>query len=98
MLSKGSMLSLVFLFLSTNAQAETSEEAKPAKEPIAMVAGQPIYEDELLPSVAPKLFSLRSQEYQVKKQALEPLIDQKLLEAEAKKKGISTDKLLEQQV
>jgi protein-disulfide isomerase len=98
MLIKMSMLSVVFLILSTNAQAQTSEAAKPAREPIAMVAGQPIYEDELLPSVAPKLFSLHSQEYQVKKQALEPLIDQKLLEAEAKKKGISTDKLLEQQV
>jgi protein-disulfide isomerase len=98
MLSKLSILSVVFLMLSTIAHAQASEAAKPAREPVAMVAGQPIYEDELLPSVAPKLFSLRSQEYQLKKQALEPLIDQKLLEAEAKKKGISTDKLLEQQV
>jgi protein-disulfide isomerase len=98
MLSKMSMLSLVFLILSINTQAQTSKSTKPAKEPIAVVAGQPIYEDDLLSSVAPKLFSLRSQEYQIKKQALEALIDQRLLEAEAKKKGISTDKFLEQQV
>jgi protein-disulfide isomerase len=66
--------------------------------PIAMIAGQPIYDDDLLPSVTPKLMSLRNQEYQIKKQALESLIDQKLLEAEAKKKGIPTDKFLEQEV
>jgi len=34
----------------------------------------------------------------LKKKALENLIDQKLLEAEAKKKGVSTDKFLEQEV
>jgi len=66
--------------------------------PIAMVAGQPIYENELQSSVAPKLMQLRNQEYQIKRQALDNLIDQKLLEAEAKKKGVSTDKFLEQEV
>jgi protein-disulfide isomerase len=67
-------------------------------DPVATIAGQPVYEDDLLPSAASKLMPLRNQEYQIKKQALESLIDQRLLEAEAKKKGISTDKFLEQEV
>jgi protein-disulfide isomerase len=77
----------------TSANADVAQRGAP----IAMVAGQPIYEDELRQSVAPKLMQLRNQEYQIKKQALENLIDQKLIEAEAKKKGVSTDKLLEQE-
>src|SRR2546422_8819456 len=66
------------------------------KEPIATIAGQAIYEDDLLPLVQSQLMPLRKQEYQLKKQALENLVNQKLLEAEAKNKGISADKLLEQ--
>ena len=82
------------------AAANTSAGERGA--PIATVDGQPIYETDLASSVEPRLMPLRTQErtqeYQVKKQALESLIDQKLLEAAAKKKGISTDKLLEQEV
>jgi len=66
--------------------------------PIAMIKGQPIYEDDLQATAGPSLAKLRNQEYQIKRQALESVIDQKLLEAEAKKKGIATDKLLEQEV
>jgi protein-disulfide isomerase len=95
-ISKVLTLSLACLILSVIACAQAPEPSKPAKEPIAMIAGQPIYQDDLLPTVAPKLIQLRDQEYQLKKQALENLIDQKLLEAEAKKKSVSTDKLLEQ--
>jgi len=65
------------------------------KEPIAVVAGQTIYEDELLPRIQAQL---RNQEYELKWKALENLIDQKLLEAEAKKKGLPAGELLEQEV
>src|SRR5438093_10907699 len=68
------------------------------KEPLAVVAGQPIYDDDLLPFVQAQVFQLRVQEYEVKSKALENLVNQKLLEAEAKKKGIPTEKLLEQEV
>ena len=77
--------------------AQSSGAAK-STEPLATVGGQPVTEDDLLPSIASKLISLRNLEYQMKKQALDNLIDQRLLEAEAKKKGISADKLLEQEV
>src|SRR6266705_3000471 len=69
-----------------------------AKEPLAVVAGQPIYDDDLLPFIQAQLFQLRAQEYEVKSKALENLVNQKLLEAEAKKKGIPTEKVLAQEV
>jgi protein-disulfide isomerase len=77
--------------------AQSSGPAK-STETLATVGGQPITEDDLLPSVASKLISLRNLEYQMKKQALDNLIDQRLLEAEAKRKGMSADKFLEQEV
>src|ERR1700745_3179100 len=97
-ISKLSRLCLACLILSTIAHAQTSDPPKPAKEPVATIGGEPIYEDDLQSAVTPKLAQLRTQEYQIKRQALESLIDQRLLEAEAKKKGVSTDKFLEQEV
>src|SRR5260370_304605 len=77
--------------------AQTPVQAK-QKEPLAVVAGQTIYDDDLLPFVQSQVFQLRLQEYDVKSKALENLVNQKLLEAEAKKKGIPTEKVLEQDV
>jgi predicted DsbA family dithiol-disulfide isomerase len=65
------------------------------KKPVAVVAGQSIYEDDLLPRVQAQL---RNQEYELKSSALENLIDQRLLEAEAKKKGVALEQVLEQEV
>lgn len=92
-------LSLFFsvLLLPVCCWAQSSGPAK-STETLATVGGQPITEDDLLPSVASKLISLRNLEYQMKKQALDNLIDQRLLEAEAKRKGMSADKFLEQEV
>jgi predicted DsbA family dithiol-disulfide isomerase len=77
--------------------AQSSGAAK-STETLATVGGQPVTEDDLLPSIASKLSALRDLEYQMKKQALENLIDQRLLEAEAERNGISADKFLEQEV
>jgi protein-disulfide isomerase len=87
----------VFLLLgSAGSLAQTSGPAK-QKEPLAVVGGQPISDDDLLPFVQAQVFQLRLQEYEVKSKALENLVNQKLLEAEAKKKGIPTEKVLEQE-
>jgi len=67
-----------------------------AGDPMATVAGQPIYEEDL--AVGSKLLQLRNQEYQMKSKALDDLIRKRLIDAEAQKRGISTDKLLEQEV
>lgn len=80
--------------------AQSAGSSSPARNgaPVATIDGQPIYESDLLPSVASQLRPLRSQEYEIEKQGLDRLIDQKLLEAEAKKKGIPTDRFLQQEV
>ncbi len=92
------VLPFVVLLLSTaGSVAQTTGQSK-QKEPLAILAGQPITEDDLLPFVQAQLFQFRLQEYDVKSRALENLVNQKLLEAEAKKKGIPTDKVLEQEV
>lgn len=69
-----------------------------AREPIAVVEGQPIYEQDLMPVAGQGLFDLRNQEYKLKSEALDTLIRKKLLEAEAKKKGLTTEELLKQEV
>src|SRR5437667_10897968 len=68
------------------------------KEPLAVVAGQPIYEDDLLPFVQAQMFQLRAQEYEAKSKALENLVNQKLLQAQTRKKVIPTEKVLAQEV
>jgi len=71
---------LVSLSLVANLQAQTPETGKP-KQPLAMIDGQAINDDDLLPYVQSQLRPLREQEYQIKKKALENLINQRLLEA-----------------
>lgn len=80
------------------AQSTGSTSAAKNGAPVATINGQSIFEDDLLVTAGPRLISLRKQEYQAKKQALDSLIDQKLLEAEAKKKGMTAEKFLEQEV
>jgi protein-disulfide isomerase len=67
-------------------------------EPIATIEGQPIYDQDLMSVAGPKLLDLRKQEYNVKRDALESLIRRKLVEAEAKKRGLTIDELLKQEV
>jgi protein-disulfide isomerase len=68
------------------------------QKPIAIVAGQPIYEQDLMSVAGPSLLELRKQEYKAKSEALDKLIRKKLVEAEAKKRGLTADELLKQEV
>ena len=65
---------------------------------LATVDDQKITEDDLAPYVAGQLRPLREQEYQIKKKALDNLIGERILASEAKKRGLSVEKLLEQEV
>jgi len=85
------------LFCAAASLAQNTDTPKP-KQPVATIGGQTVYDDELLPTVQGQLFPLRNQEYEIKKRALDTLIEQKLLEAGAKKKGVETEKLLEREV
>jgi len=75
--------------------SQSADSPKP-KEPVATIGGQPIYEDELLPRVQADLARLHNQEYEIRYGALQNLILEKLLRAEAQKRGISVEQLLEQ--
>src|SRR5712675_2277642 len=67
--------------------------------PVATVGGQPITEVELLDTLGPQqAMQLRTQEYEAKSKALDSLIRLKLVQAEAKKRGISPEKLIQQEV
>ena len=68
------------------------------KPPVATVEGQPVYEEDLLQVIQPQLMPVRQQEYEIKKKALDDLIQQKLLENAAKKKGVTAEQLLAQEV
>jgi protein-disulfide isomerase len=81
---------------AANAPAPTTTTA--VSGALATVDGQPITEEDLAPTIQGQLRPLRDQEYQIKRKALDNLISQRILDAEAKKKGVTTDKLLEQEV
>jgi len=91
------LLLLVELFLPPAIVAEDSGVPSEG-EPVAVVAGQPIYERDLAPLMSGQIQKLKNQEYEIKSQTLQDLVQQKLLEAEAKRKGIATDELLQQVV
>jgi len=91
------LLLCISAFFASTSMAQTTASPKP-KQTVATVEGQPIYDDDLSASVQGQLLSLQNQEYEIKKKALDTLIDQKLLEAAAKKKGVAADKLIEQEV
>jgi protein-disulfide isomerase len=69
-----------------------------AGEPVAIVAGQAIYQRDLDELVESQMLSLRTQEYQIKSRGLEDLIRQRLVEAEAKKQGLTVDELYAKEV
>ncbi len=93
---KIALLSLVCIACVTAGSAQGADP-KP-KQPVAVVGGQTIYDEDLAASVQGQLLPLRNQEYEIKRKALDSLIEQKLLEAAAKKKGLTTEKLLDQEV
>jgi protein-disulfide isomerase len=94
---RGALLLCISAFFVAKVPAQNVGTPKP-REPVATIDNQPIYEEDLLPSVQGQLQPLRNQEYEIKRKALDSLIEQKLLEAVAKKKGLTTDQLLAQEV
>jgi protein-disulfide isomerase len=78
--------------------AAQSAGAPNAKQAVATVDGQSIYDEDLAASAQGQLLPLRNQEYEIKRKALDTLIEQKVLESAAKKKGLTTEKLLAEEV
>jgi protein-disulfide isomerase len=101
-LAKGALLTalvsvIVFAAIPSSSLAQSAPPV--SKSPVATVAGQPITEDELWETLGPQQsMQLRNQEYEVKSKALESLIRLRVVQAEAKKRGITPEKLVEQEV
>ena len=91
-------IALSFLLLPLSSRAAADSRGGCAN-PVAKVDGQPVCEQELLESVGTQQWmQLLTQEYQTKNKALENLIRLKLVQAEARKRGISPERLIEQEV
>jgi len=95
----------LFVWLSAAVLSAMTWPAVPAfaqssarsEEPVAVVAGEAIPAADLLPLVSGQMQQLRQQEYQIKAQALEELINRKLLESEAARQSVSAEELLERE-
>jgi protein-disulfide isomerase len=65
---------------------------------VARVEGEPITRSELDAKAGPALSRVREEEYQVRRSALEELVDERILEREAKGRGVSREALLKKEV
>jgi protein-disulfide isomerase len=73
-------------------------QTNPQRQPIARIGDEVVYDEDLLPSIRAQLLQLKSQEYELKIRALENLVNQRLLEAEAKAKSLPVEAFLMQTV
>jgi SurA-like N-terminal domain len=85
------LLGFAVIFFGIGAAGQHSSSQ--ASEPIATLDGQPILEDELPGPVRIQLQKIHRQEDQLKSSGLEALLEKRLLDAEAKKKGLSVTDL-----
>lgn len=86
------------LWFALSASAATSGDNNPADETVALVAGQSILAQDLDAAVKSQMMALRNQEFQIKTKALEDLIRQRVVEAEAKKQGLTVEQLYAREV
>src|SRR5437867_6631399 len=78
--------------------AASRAQTRSARESIARIEEQDIYEEDLMPSIGAQLLQLRNQEYELKLKALVNVLKERLLENEAQKTGLSTEAFLQQTV
>ena len=111
MLRNSLLLAALFAAIGSAAFSQDGSKASPPvtagakagvltspKEPVAIVGGRAIYEEDMLPQLESRIQQLRNQEYELRKQVLDGLINQRLVEAEAAQRGISPLALLKQDV
>ena len=73
-------------------------EIPQSKKPIAILAGEAIFDEQLPSTVLGQLRRFRQQEFETRRAALEEIVNHRLLDAEAHKKAVTVDKLLEIEV
>lgn len=83
------------VILPKNATAQALERSGGA---IARVAGEAIYQDDLPALAIGQVREARQHEYDLTMTALQEVVRQKVLAAEAKRRGLTSEKLLQQEV
>ncbi len=91
------LLLTAVLFFASACAAQTGSTV-PGAKPIAEIAGKPIYEQALQPSIAGQMMQLAQQEYAIKRKALDAVINREVLERAANAKGLTPERLLETEV
>jgi protein-disulfide isomerase len=78
--------------------AASFAQASSADPPVAIIDGKPVLASELLEASQGQIMNLRKQEFDIKRRALDALIEQKLLEAEATRRGVSVNDLTQKEM
>jgi len=65
---------------------------------VAEVNGQPITNQELMAKIKPRLSRIENQVFDIKEDGINQIIEERLLDAEAKKRGVSVQELLKVEV
>ncbi len=98
-MKKLASFALMFLFcFETFAQAQTASPAKPLSDVVAIVNGVQIKIKDIDEPIIKRIEELQKQVVVARKRELDLQINSKLLEAEAKKRGITANKLLDVEV
>jgi len=92
------LLLLAPFFLLPAVVAAQSSGDQDSKQPLAVFDGQKIYDDQLPPQEQSQLQRMMQQVFGVQRRALQEVLDQKLVEDAAKKKGLTVDDLIKSEV
>ena len=96
-IARGMTAALACVLLTCLAAAQ-DKAPSPTGPPLAVIDGQAIYEDQLPAKEVTQLQRMMAQVYGVKLRALHETLDQKLIDAAAKKKGVSEEDLYKSEV
>ena len=80
------------------AQSPAAAQAATRSDPVAIVNGVAISRADLEADIAPQISKLEEQAYALRRQQLDELIAAQLLAAEARKRGVTVEALIEQEV
>jgi protein-disulfide isomerase len=72
--------------------------APESPQPVVIFNGQPIYEQDYLKDDQTQLRNMRQQVYAVEMRGLHKVLDKRLIEAEAKRKGMTADQLFQAEI
>jgi protein-disulfide isomerase len=93
------LVCLLAIGCGTEAQTPASNVASDAgTTPVAVVNGVPVTRADLESAAAPQLAKIEEEAYEVRRQQLDDLIADRLIAAEAKRRGVTVDALLAAEV